>query len=408
MKWLSSALRDPVLLGNLLLRIALVTWVVSHQHYTLSDSLYYLESAGRVCHGEWGGDSYRMPFYFWYLCGLSFGGVGLALVVQTLIVWGVGVFLTRRFGRAIGAIWLFDPVLLVYSNLVMTDALFAVAMFGLSVGVRKLLFENRPSLQLSAITGAAMALVILIRPIGMPLFAATLAFLVLQALRKRIALSRILLLSVVTALLLMPRLYWNGTHHHGWRLSNQGGDISNMFAGIATYTNQGLDFTQAQERWGREHPNSTLLEDYRALAQNSSQVAWLVSKSVLRVLVGHVNVEGFYLLSGRHLIGPGWFKNLDTGQQDQRVQGFGQYVWIAAVTATALLCVAFYFWMVRELWVRRSWNSYVAWSVLAMAVLTISPVVVGDARFRLPVLAVALALVGFSRSGSTPTEQRAV
>jgi hypothetical protein len=279
----------------------------------------------------------------------------------------------------------------------MTDAFFAVAMVGLAWGVKKLLLEKQPTLKLSAVTGAMIAWVILIRPIGIPLFAATLVFLLLQALRHRIGWSRIALLVIVTSSLLLPRLFWNGTHRHGWRLSTQGGDISKMFAGIATYTKEGLDFSQAQVKWEHEHPDSTVAEDYRALFQNAPTVAWLATKSVLRVIVGHVNVEGFYILTGRHLLGPGWFKNMDDGNPDQKIQNDEQIVWTAAVFATVLICIAFYFWMIRELWLARAWDSFVAWSILAMIVLAISPVVVGDARFRAPILALALVLLGFSR-----------
>lgn len=46
-----QALQDPLIIGNLLLRLALWAWITHLGSYILGDALYYLDNARKVCAG---------------------------------------------------------------------------------------------------------------------------------------------------------------------------------------------------------------------------------------------------------------------------------------------------------------------------------------------------------------------
>lgn len=379
-----------ILGGNLVLRLLLVAFAASTGRTLMGDSSYYLDVASRVCNGEWGGDPYRMPLYSWFLCGTSFTGIGLALTIQTVLVWAIGALLARRGRLGLAVLWLFDPVLLIYSGLVMTDAFFAVSLFLTSLGIRRVLLEKQVPTGIIVATAAGMAVSILTRPIGIPLLLFTGALCGVQLLRRQIRWKPVVVFFSLTIALLVPRVYWNGTHHGLWKLTSQGANITQAMAGIVEFTDQGYDFTASELKWKAIHPNATAQDAYRSLMTHFQKFAYLTAKGVARVLVGHVNVEWGYLFTGTHPIGPGWFKTVDEGAPEQRVTSI--WIWSFGVIATALFTLAGFAYLALLLIRARTIDAFIIWALGTSAMLALAPLVVGDARFRAPVLAVLVAL----------------
>lgn len=128
-------MKNPELLTiNLVLRLILWGVALKMTGWKQGDTDYYLMASQMVCAGQWGGDSFRAPFLPWVGCLMSrFGGVGAVLLMQTLLIWGVGVWIRKRLGRSSAMLWLFDPVLLVYSTMFMSEAFFTIAVFLLAI-----------------------------------------------------------------------------------------------------------------------------------------------------------------------------------------------------------------------------------------------------------------------------------
>ncbi|MBI2606641.1 MAG: glycosyltransferase family 39 protein [Deltaproteobacteria bacterium] len=407
-----AILRDPIVWGNLLLRAMLFALAAGAWHWHSGDSGHYLLSAEQVCRGEWGGEPIRVPLYAWYLCLSSFGavargagelggsGVVLPLLGQTLLLFACGIVLYRRFGRAIAACWLFDPVLLVYGSFVMTDAFFAVFVLAMALTVSRAL-EARALPRIRARTlyffGAALGAAILTRPVGIPLGVLSAAVLGILALRGRFKAREIAVTALIVAALLAPRLYWNQTRHGRPFIAEQGSDWIKTVAGAVEYHGTGLTFHEAEEKWMREHPARPVAEAYASIFARFPAWAWLTSKGMARVLVGHVNVEWTYLFTGRTVLGPGWFK-VGEGGEGSPVSGVWLVPWLFGIALVA----GYYAWLylraarsaLPALKMDRGFAAFAAWSLLSAAFLAFAPQVFGDARFRAPIVPIVLVLWG--------------
>jgi 4-amino-4-deoxy-L-arabinose transferase-like glycosyltransferase len=210
--------------------------------------------------------------------------------VQTLLVWGGGVVLRSRGPRLAAACWLFEPALLVYSNLVMSDALFAVCALALGLAAHEALRPPR-STRAYAAAGAAGAACALTRPIGGPLAGAFVLVVAALVATRGVPARRLAVFAAVMAALISPRLYWNWKQHGSLALATQGQRWIEAVAGVVENHGTGLSFYESEEKWLREHPNRDRWEAYRAILERNPANTFLLSlKGAARVLFGHVNV----------------------------------------------------------------------------------------------------------------------
>lgn len=394
--WVRAIIEDRALLWNLALRLLIWGWVVWHGSYLQGDSAYYLKSAQEVCDGAWGGDSFRVPFYFWFLCGFSFGGIGLALLVQTLCVWSTGVWLRGRLPRALVLLWLFDPVLLVYSNIVMTDALFAVSLFFTAVGIRRLILDRNLALFPAVFAGLGLSVTTLLRPIGTAILALTLAMGGVQFLRKEIKLFPLVIFLFATFLGLSPRLYWNHSRHATWKLATQGENFFQDVASVVEFNDRGYNFLDSETQWNLAHPHGGVEAARRSILEHLPTLGKLTAKSVARIWLGHVNVELGTLATGVTPVGPGWFKNRDTigTQQLSPASFWTQLLWFLGIVVMLGYLLWIYFHLGRILIVHKKFDFFGAWTLASIVALSITPLVYGDARFRIPIFVLLMVWVG--------------
>ncbi len=409
---ISAILSDPIVRGNLLLRAVLFALAAGAWHWHSGDSGHYLLSAEQVCRGEWGGEPVRVPLYAWYLCLSSFGavargagelggsGVVLPLLGQTLLIFVCGIVLYRRFGRVIAACWLFDPVLLAYGSFIMTDALFAVFVLAMALMIsRTLQARALPQARACALYffGVALGAAILTRPMGIPLGALSAVVLGILALRGSFKAREIAVTALIVAALLAPRLYWNQTRHGALFIAEQGNAWIMTVAGIVENHGSGLTFHEAEEKFFREHPGHSAADAYSTIFARFPSWAWLTAKGMARVLIGHVNVEWNYLVTGKTVLGPGWFK-VREGGEGSPVSGVWLVPWLFGIA----LSVGYYLWLyqrviraaVQALKTDRGFAAFAAWSALSAAFLAFAPQVFGDARFRAPIVPIVLVLWG--------------
>lgn len=424
--FLKTGFREPILLVNLVLRFLLLCAALGLGHWIGGDSGYFIGAAAKTCGGEWGGDLSRSPFYMWFLCGLSPGIQNGAdwpmfvapLLVQTVLVWICGVWLFRKFGKLVAVLWLYDPVGLIYSNLIMTDTVFSLAALFLTWQVYRL-FSNadqkanihtRQLLPTALPLGLALALCVLVRPIGQVLFFFSVLFfisaifLVPKFQKNRSLLLKKVSVAVVFALLfLAPRLLWNYSKHQVFRVENQGKYWVHSVAGAVEHFGKGLDYVQSERLWNKEHPTLDNADAYRTILTKFPVWMFLTAKGVVRVLVGHVNTEWCMLFSGEAPIGPGWFKVTDQ-RTGWKIQGWQVFPWLLGILLTAVFSLSAYFILVKRIVRQRAYSEvFLWWCLAATAFMAITPQLWGDARFRLgfwPMILVALAVCERSRSRS--------
>lgn len=420
LKSLGQSVREPVLLANLVLRLVLLALALLLAHWSGGDTRYYIASAAKVCSGDWGGDPSRSPFYMWFLCGLSPGmhsGAGwpaffLPLLAQHLLAWAAGVWLFRKFGKLVAVLWLYDPVVLIYSNVVMTDLVFSVTVMFLGwqvyqllrtqAGASKAALSKDPVWPQAAKLGVALGLCVLVRPIGQVLFFFSIfAFLFFAIFLPKfktgrgIFLKKLGLAAVIAVLLLVPRLYWNASKYNIVGVENQGKYWIHGVAGALEHYGKGLDYVQSEMLWNQQHPRMQPADAYGAIVRHFPRWVYLTAQGVTRVLVGHVNTEWCMLFSGQAPIGPGWFKEIDQ-RVGWKIHGWQQVPWFLGILVSAFFSLAAYFILVRRVVKQRAFGSvYLWWCLGATALLAAAPQLWGDARFRLgfwPLLLIAMAV----------------
>lgn len=387
----------------LAVRVALFLWAVPKGHWALADTQYYLDNARMICGGEWGGDLHRTPLFSWFLCGTSFGGITLALAIQSLLTWIIGVKLSKGptpFHRAAAIICFFDPVLLVYSQLAMSDSIFAILVFLMALQLNRSIVEGtRASLVQAALLGVVLAAVVLQRPIGEPLVAMTALFLVGLACLRRIKPAAVLTVFLITTALLLPRLLWVHEHYGMWTLARQGESYLYSTAGAVEYSGTGLDLYQSEKKWAVEHPDADRALALRTIGERFPTFLGLSLKGAARILIGHVNVEWVYILTGKGVVGPGWFKVKQQIPGAVEITGpLLTLIWCLGLLWTLVFCVWEYSLVLKRVFQRQRAGSkpdpaFLAWAAIAAAALIAAPQVWGDARFRAPILAILIAVL---------------
>ncbi|MBI3543193.1 MAG: hypothetical protein HY075_07965 [Deltaproteobacteria bacterium] len=390
---LSTALHDPWLLANLVLRLALAVFVLSRpERWIGGDSHDYLMYARRALHGEWGGHMSRPPLYTWFLSALAPGltepetaaQVALPLVAQTLLVWLGGVALRARASRKVAIAWAYEPALLVYSNVIMSDALCATVTLFTGLFAWQVLGEQArtlPGRSKAFFFGMALGLVTLARSVAMIMGGFSALVLAWCWRGRRGALVSLALLVLGAGVVLAPRVYWNGTAYGRWTVATQGDNWMGEVAGIVENEGSGLDSIHAQKKWFAEHYGFRPIDPYKTLLAHWPTWAWLSAKGVARVLVGHVNVEWAHLLTGVVPLGPAWFKAPEARAGTQ-VSGAGLVAWVLGWLATLAFCVWVYASALRAAWKAGGLDQYSVWLAACAAVLVGIPQVQGDARFR--------------------------
>jgi hypothetical protein len=407
---LTEYVTDRWVAANLVIRFLLLSFAIFAGHWHSGDSNYYLNAAQRVCSGDWNGDPTRTPFYFWFLClfgagreGLQSTGLGLApaLVVQSLLVWLSGALLYDRRYRVIARCWLFEPALLAYSSFIMSDAVFAISILLLAVSASGILV-GEPSARKSMILGSLLSLCTLIRPIGMVLIASSLVFLayfwVLRGRRARQRASvqgtRALGVLIATcAVLLGPRIVWNGLHYQRWTLATQGTGWISTIAAAVEYSGQGLDFVESEKKWAEQKNSMDTGLVLKTLIRHFPTWVWLDAKGIARVFIGHANVEWTYLLTGVSPIGPGWSKVQEhrASGENAMVTGWWVLLWAFGFVVTAAFCL----WVYLQAWRtarRTGTDRFVLWALMALLILAGTPQIFGDSRFRCAVWPLILAI----------------
>lgn len=388
-------LRDPWLATNLGLRIFFLIWVLTRGSPLLGDSDYYLASMRSIWNGEWGGATFRAPGYAWILAAL--GGQILTLLLQTLAVWLVGVDLSGRIGRKAGLLWVFDPVILVYSNAVMSDVFFAVAIY---VVVRIFrCYLAAPTWKNVTHLGLILAAAMLTRPIGVPfaLLTFAVAFFPISLARVR----QLVFAALIALVLVFPRLYWNAHHDGGWTIATQGKAFQISIAAAVEYAGNGLNYVEAEQRWYREH---TEMETRTEVARDTLLQKWktwvmLSVKGMARTLFGHANIEVGNMATGRLIVGPGWFSEGGSGGD---WTGSERAVWILGILFAFAYVIFVYAFTLRRIPFRSDLR-FTIWIALAVAGFIVAPQLYGDCRFRLPIITLLFAAAVYEK-GRLPRE----
>ncbi|MGE4232827.1 MAG: hypothetical protein AB7F43_05795 [Bacteriovoracia bacterium] len=422
-RFVDFAFENRIFAIGLGLRAILLVFVLATGRFWGGDSNHYLYYAQQVFLGQWGGESNRVPFYLWFLCLFSpnvskqagSADIFFSLLVQSLLVVAAGYYLFKRFEKnkklanKLLFFWIFDPVLLIFSNLVMADALFSVLL--IFVGLFTLDVFEKQSIDKRKIIlmGGLSAAAILTRTVALPVFVWTAVLWLLLCIQKKQKISGLVLWIVITSALLAPRLYWCKTRYDRFTLATQGESWMMSVAGVVENYGKGLDFYQSEEKWFRDHPHKRPDEVFRSIFSHFGSWLKLSAKGWVRVLVGHVNVEWGSLLFGESPLGPSWFK-VQEHRSGLKVQGLGIVAWILGLLFTALFALSAYFFSVREMCRKFSFTQilkspFLIWAVGSFIFLVLSPQVFGDARFRVGIWPFVLLIWGYC--GTSSRKQKA-
>jgi len=385
--------RQMILL-NLGLRLALILWAGLHGNWQWGDTPAYLQESQLICSGSWGGASDHVPLYPAFLCLFSWGSPIMILMVQSLIVWGAGVWLYRQTRSKLAAlIWLFDPTLLAYSHLGMTDGLYGVATLLTALQMwRTLNVKGKSQGQHALLLGICLGLAALTRPISIVLVIVTGIALLWQGVRRTDFRRSVVLCIVAFSFVVAPRIYWNGTRFGQWRLATQSDGWLRAVAGVVENHGQGLNFLQAELKWYKDHPQNRPSDAVDSILKRPLIWAYLSAKGTLRVLIGHVNPEWVMLLSGKNIEGPGWFK-----ETQGKLSTGATLFWALGVFSCAIYCLFVYGFIIKSALLRRRWDSFDLWCLGSIAALVLMPQVFGEARFRIPVWGILLVLYAVRR-----------
>jgi hypothetical protein len=392
-----------ILWGGLAIRALLLAWVLLTGHWHGGDTGHYVWVSGLVCEGEWGGALGRPTLYAWFLCVLSpflkpghatSGSVALPLLIQSMAVWFCGVLVWRLWPKissrkAVVALWMFDPVLLVFGALVMSDIIFSILALLLAI-VSWLLWrerrDHRRSLYYAVATGVLLGALVLTRSVAYPLLFWSAACGVLMFWRR----LRVLTLVFVAAIGVMaPQIYWNGTRYGNWGVITQGGWFETVIA-VVEYASPAIDPYEAEARWIKDPRYGNQVESRKILMSKFPTFLALTAKGIARVLVGHVNVEWGTVMLGEAPVGPGWFKAPEP-RAGPHVSGFWVLPWVLGILLTAAISI-FAYWKTFRALLTAGMDLHSSWLLGTVVLLAFTPLVWGDARFRVAIWPFVLVL----------------
>ena len=402
------------------LKFALYLDVVLRRLWHMGDSGHYMFWGQKACEGEIFGDPHRMPLYSWFLSifsgctvwrgkiDLLGGGAEGPLLGQMAFTLLAGFFLYRTFEKKLEkrdlllvvGIWLFDPVLFAYSNFIMSDILFAVNILFTAYYFYKFL-EDSESFRYAALFAVFFSLSLLTRAAGLPLGLLTAFFIGVGLFKKTVKPKRLLLIASIVVLFLTPRLISNYKKTGEFTMATQGAPWSLTVVAAVDYYDRHLPFYETEVDWFNDHPHVTPADGLKILLSKWKIWALLSLKGVARVFFGHVNIEYIRLITGKTVVGPGFFKAAEGGEGGP-MSGFGNLI---AWSLGILLVLIYNGWFYRKLFLsvkKNAWGAniairiFTAWALSMTLVMALLPQIFGDARFRLgfwPILLILYAIL---------------
>ena len=399
-----------------LLRLCSLFPISEKGSWYLGDTAHYLHFSSRVCHGDWGGEPGKAPLYLWFLCALSPNlnyprlednpPPKAAVSAQVILPLVTQIFLTSAVGwnlasfSPLGAVlWIFDPVILAYSLIIMPEALFASILMIFLILLAPIFRSLSLSPQRAVAIGLMAALCALARTNGLSISLCALAFLLWALRGSKVALKRASFACVIFALLLTPRLYWNQTHYGVAGLTHQGDGWIKSVAGVIENDGKGLDFPNSERLWWQTHAqNPSASEALTSILAHPMSTISLCLKGALRVLVGHVNIEWGSLLSGNTPIGPGFSKprELRGGFNISPDQKLFWGLWWLGVFSCLIWTTTAYTFVTRTV-ARTRLDLFTGFCTFMILMQALMPLAYGEARFRASVWPFLIAILVYYR-----------
>lgn len=414
------------------LAVRLVIWgiVALNGHWVAGDSLGFMGHSIRFCSGDFfSGEPTKSPFYTLFVCVASLptkpflgnltwmgGGFAAALLVQTLLIWYAGVFCRRKIlsGTPESTIWQiayhFEPGLLVYSSLLMSDGIFAALVLVASFYCFKIFLNEDRSAKIYLLAGLIFGLIALQRSLGVIWVAWTfIAILATSLFSKERSFRKpgILLLALLTTL--APRLVYQAVYHGTLSLAPQGGTWLPSVAAAVEGESAGISFKEAEDKWNKENPNAGLADVLSTFMEHPGSFLKLTAKGVARTVVGHVNIEWGLIASGKTLFGPAWFKKQEpfTGEKGNAIYLsqyglMGKVLWVFGLLSVLCWTLWIYYKSARKITLtrRKLGTLSLGWLAGVIVLLGSAPLIFGDARFRLGYLPTLLIVWAFALRAS--------
>jgi hypothetical protein len=193
--------------------------------------------------------------------------------------------------------------------------------------------------------------------------------------------------------------------YNQWTLSTESSHVVQATAGAVVYYEQGLGFYEGEEKWGKEHPGASGSVAIQALLSHFPTFLRMSIRGGLRTLFGHVNIEGYQIVTGAKLEGPGWFKSKDIRDKSSgRIESnLGIGAWVVGIILTAVWAACLH--VMAFVTVIRKWSHsklYFVWILGMFTLAIVTPQLWGDARFRIPVIALEVAVLAIHRIRFVP------
>jgi hypothetical protein len=385
-------LAHAALLLSAILRIVFAYLSIKYSRYIWGDTGGLLLEAQTVCGmGQWGGSSYKPPLYAWLLCLLSEGNAApgyfamapAVVIIQSTLSWLMGYWLYRRSPQSRTYVfWMFDPGLILYGSMIMSDSLYAVWLMGALLITSDLTHYNKMSRYKVFALACFLAGVYLQRSNGF--LAASMVILCLIYITAKYAHHRkaVMTTLMIMLALLSPRIIYSLKHYGSLGFAGQGAGWLTTVAAVAEFAPQGYDFITAERKWVEAYGNQPRGFVFDKLKEHSTSFLKYSLMGTLRTLFGHLNVETGYLMTGKSVIGPALTRPAEP-REGPRVAGLLTVFWILGLTVTLLFTAGLYA-RIALAWLknRNLYSIYFAISGIAMATV---PLVFGDGRFRLGV-----------------------
>lgn len=204
------------------------------------------------------------------------------------------------------------------------------------------------------------------------------------------------MVSCATAII-SPRLYWMHTRYQHLTISTQSEGFLKSIAAKVYFWESAMDPYESEFAYASIPETKHLSFSLKVLASRPLLVTELVGKSLLRIAIGHANLEYWQLFTGRIPRGPAWFKKQEH-RDEQRIHGFETVIWIFGLFLCGIYALLTYFFLGNTS--VNGWRFYItyAWTSLCIGALWFTPLTFGDARFRLGILSILFGTYYFERT----------